>query len=205
MFLCLPAYSKTIEEFKQKSIDLKQIKLKKEKDVELTRQKISMLREQLNAAEKILNVNEKSLDIVKTHEKNIDTKLTKLQNMKKVQQELLQKILSSPSIVEAHHSTMLNSQQHRVKEDPNIKVPAAEHPPQSKEKFNLSQLKSILADKLSKELLEANMKMNLIKKQSEAAANAAASNAVTSADIMDDSDQAWVMQTINSKLLIHLH
>ena len=95
MFFSL--FSITINDLTTKSLDFKQVKIKKEQDIELTKQKIAMLREQLSAAEKILGVNEEKLNTLKVHERNNDLRLVKLHNMKKVQQQLLQKILASPS------------------------------------------------------------------------------------------------------------
>ena len=77
-----------------KSIEVAQKSNLKEKDIESTRQRIKVLREQLQAAEKILNANEQSLDELKSHKRALDSRMTKLQNMKRVQQQLLQKILA---------------------------------------------------------------------------------------------------------------
>jgi hypothetical protein len=136
-------------------MDLKKLKLIKEKDVDLMKQKISMLREQLSAAEKILNINEENLKVLKTNEINIDTKLIKLQNMKKVQQELLQKILASTSSIAKSTSIMESIQNFPTytatinQTKSNAVIPNA--PP---EKLNLLQLKSLLTEKLNQEKLE---------------------------------------------------
>jgi hypothetical protein len=47
-------------------------------------------------AEKILTANEKSLDELKSQKRALDSRVTKLQNMKKVQQQILQKVLATP-------------------------------------------------------------------------------------------------------------
>ena len=115
-----------------------------------------MLREQLSAAEKILNINEENLTVLKTNEKNIDTKLIKLQNIKKVQQELLQKILASTSSIAKSTSIMENIQNsptynatvNHIKSNSLTAV----NPPT--EKLNLLQLKSILTEKINQEKLE---------------------------------------------------
>ena len=54
---------------------------------------MKILREQLQAAEKILHANEQSMDELKSQKRALDSRITKLQNMKKVQQQILQKIL----------------------------------------------------------------------------------------------------------------
>jgi len=89
--------SKEINELTKKSNELKQMKIKKDKDIELTKQKITGLREQLIAAEKILNANEAAANLVKLQQKSIDLKLSKLINTKKTQQAQLQKVLFSGS------------------------------------------------------------------------------------------------------------
>lgn len=88
------ANSKEINELTRKTNEFKQIKLKKEKDIELTKQKINNLREQLLAAEKILNANDAALNLAKLQIRSTDIKLNKLVNLKKVQQADLQKLLS---------------------------------------------------------------------------------------------------------------
>lgn len=74
---------------------------KKENDIESTRSKITMLREQLQVAEKILAVNEQSLDELKSQKRALDSRITKLQNMKKVQQQHLQDILNPSKTIES--------------------------------------------------------------------------------------------------------
>jgi hypothetical protein len=71
--------------------------IKKDNDVALAKQKIQILREQLVVAEKILTANEQSLDELKSQKRALDSRVIKLQNMKKVQQQLLQKVLATPS------------------------------------------------------------------------------------------------------------
>lgn len=85
-----------IGELTKRSSDLQTIAVKKEKDIELTRKKIVMLREQLQAAEKILAVNELSLASFRVEKRNIDSKLANMQYQKKIQQAQLQKVLSTP-------------------------------------------------------------------------------------------------------------
>lgn len=85
-----------IAELTKRSSDLHEITTKKESDIDLTKKKIVMLREQLQAAEKILAVNELSLANFKTEKRNIDIKLTTMQYQKKIQQAQLQKVLSTP-------------------------------------------------------------------------------------------------------------
>lgn len=85
-----------IGELTKRSSDLQAIAVKKEKDIELTRKKIVMLREQLQAAEKILAVNELSLASFRVEKRNIDSKLANMQYQKKIQQAQLQKVLSTP-------------------------------------------------------------------------------------------------------------
>jgi hypothetical protein len=78
----------------------------------LTKQRIKILRQQLQAAETILNANEQSLDELKSHKRALDSRITKLQNMKKVQQQLLQKILLTPNLLTKPNpltSTSLNN------------------------------------------------------------------------------------------------
>lgn len=70
---------------------------KKEADVETIKKKVTMLREQLQAAEKILITHEDSLKYLKNEKRNIDAKLIKIQNAKKIQQAQLQKVLSAPN------------------------------------------------------------------------------------------------------------
>ena len=154
-------------------MDLKKVKIKKEKDVELMKQKISMLREQLNAAEKILNLNEANLTILKSHEKNIDTKLIKLQNIKKVQQELLQKFLASSSSI-AKSTSILENIQNPPKVNATMNQPKtsliSEANEKPTEKLNLLQLKSILTEKINQEKLEfsrSNQKMNTSNEENE--------------------------------------
>ena len=104
-------------------------KLSKEKDVELMKQKISMLREQLSAAEKILNINEENLKVLKTNETNIDTKLIKLQNMKKTQQQLLQKILTMPSMSDSLLTQSSSDSALLKKKDVCIEINQSTEPP----------------------------------------------------------------------------
>lgn len=104
--------SKEIVEFSKKSVEIKQIKVKKDQDTELIKAKIAMLREQLQAAEKVLVVNEEACLKFLLQNKFIDAKLVKLQNLKKTQQQLLQKILSSgpaPPANANNHGSLLNS------------------------------------------------------------------------------------------------
>lgn len=86
-----------IAELMKRSSDLHEITSKKENDIELTRKKINMLREQLQAAEKILAVNELSLSSFRAEKRNIDSKLASMQYQKKIQQAQLQKVLSTPA------------------------------------------------------------------------------------------------------------
>jgi hypothetical protein len=153
-------------------MDLKKVKIKKEKDVELMKQKISMLREQLNAAEKILNINEINLTNLKSHEKNIDTKLIKLQNIKKVQQELLQKFLASSSSIAKSTFILENIQNpptvNATVNQSKTSFVSEANPPA--EKLNLLQLKSILTEKINQEKLEfsrSNQNMNTSHEENE--------------------------------------
>ena len=86
--------SKLIAELAKRSSDLQEFTSRKEKDIDLTKKKITMLREQLQAAEKILAVNERSLSSFKAEKSKIDTKLVSMQYQKKIQQAQLQKVLS---------------------------------------------------------------------------------------------------------------
>ena len=155
-------------------MEIKRLKLKKEKDAEIMKLKISMLREQLNANLKILSSNEESINTLKTQEKNIDTKLIKLQHIKKTQQELLQKILASTSnvatssaISEGQNISTISSLQSAT-EAKTIAEPKDEAKPplitsssnSTGEKLNLLQLKSILTEKINKEKLELSRSNN---------------------------------------------
>ena len=93
--------SKEINELTKKSLELKLMKIKKDKDIESTKQKILTLKEQLIAAEKILNANEAAANLVKLQQKSTDLKLIKLISMKKTQQFQLQKLLSTAVVVKA--------------------------------------------------------------------------------------------------------
>lgn len=87
------AKSKTIADLNKKSFELKQIIIKKNKDISSTKEKITILREQLEAAERILEVNEKTIQTSKQKCRTIESRLTKLKNAKKKQQEHLQQLL----------------------------------------------------------------------------------------------------------------
>jgi hypothetical protein len=100
--------SKEINDLTKKSSELKQIKLKKDKDIELTKQKLTTLREQLIAAEKILNANEAAANLVKLQQKSTDLKLIKLINIKKTQQLQLQKLLLTTTATPPQVPTELN-------------------------------------------------------------------------------------------------
>lgn len=78
----------------KQSRDLEKAQIQKSSIVEFTRIKIAMLKEQLTAAEKILQANEQSLLDIRNQKRIVDQKLTKLQNMRKTQQEMLQKLLN---------------------------------------------------------------------------------------------------------------
>jgi hypothetical protein len=97
--------SKLINELNNRSKLVKQSIKQKETNVEVTKLKINSLREQLQAAEKILSVNSESLANLRVHDKLIDSKLEKHQHAKKMQQQLLQKIISTPAAASISSST----------------------------------------------------------------------------------------------------
>lgn len=103
--------SKLIAELAKRSSDLQEFTSRKEKDIDLTKKKITMLREQLQAAEKILAVNERSLSSFKAEKSKIDTKLVSMQYQKKIQQAQLQKVLSisttTPTSIASNPTTTL--------------------------------------------------------------------------------------------------
>ena len=120
--------SKAIVEFTTKSNELSQIKTKKEKDMELIKTKITMLREQLQAAEKVFHSNQESLSQIDNQKRLIDLKLVKLQNIKKTQQQLLQKILSSPSISSTSNPN-INNKLTEPKQVVSFQPPLPKEPP----------------------------------------------------------------------------
>ena len=103
--------SKLIAELAKRSSDLQEFTSRKEKDIDLTKKKITMLREQLQAAEKILAVNERSLSSFKAEKSKIDTKLVSMQYQKKIQQAQLQKVLSisttTPTSIASNPTTLV--------------------------------------------------------------------------------------------------
>ena len=103
--------SKLIAELAKRSSDLQEFTSRKEKDIDLTKKKITMLREQLQAAEKILAVNERSLSSFKAEKTKIDTKLVSMQYQKKIQQAQLQKVLSisttTPTSIASNPTTLV--------------------------------------------------------------------------------------------------
>jgi phosphoenolpyruvate carboxylase len=86
-----------IAELTKNSSDLQELTRRKEKDIDLTNKKITMLREQLQAAERILAVNERSLSSFKAEKSKIDTKLLSMQYEKKIEQVQLHNVLVSIS------------------------------------------------------------------------------------------------------------
>ena len=78
----------------KQSRDLDKALMQKSSIVDFSRIKIAMLKDQVSAAEKVLQANEQSLLEIRNQKRLVDLKLTKLQNMRKTQQEMLQKLLN---------------------------------------------------------------------------------------------------------------
>lgn len=86
--------SKMLVDLLTRTKELEASQIKKQKIIEFTKLKITMLREQLNAAEKILQFNEQGMQELRNEKRTCELKLTKIQNMRKTQQEMLQRLLS---------------------------------------------------------------------------------------------------------------
>jgi len=88
--------TRQISLLQQHAIDLKLTEAKRLKDIESTRVKLASLREQIQAAEKVLKVNQESALIVRQQYTEVGTKLAGMQSSKRLNQKLLQKVLLSP-------------------------------------------------------------------------------------------------------------
>ncbi|RNA38546.1 zinc finger C3H1 domain-containing [Brachionus plicatilis] len=86
--------SKMLFDLSKQSKDLEKAQVQKSSIVDFTKLKIVMLKEQLSASEKILQANQQSVVEIRNQRRAVDLKLTKLQNMRKAQQEMLQKLLN---------------------------------------------------------------------------------------------------------------
>ena len=105
--------TKLIAELSKRSHELKLLNAKREKDIDLAKLKIVNLKEQLNAAEKIRQANEDAVLVGRQQHVLVDARLEKMQNTKRIQQQLLQKVLAhSPtmfSLAEAKKSVTASS------------------------------------------------------------------------------------------------
>ncbi len=88
--------TRQISLLQQHVIDLKLTEAKRLKDIESTRVKLASLREQIQAAEKVLKVNQESALIVRQQCTEVGAKLAGMQSSKRLNQKLLQKVLLSP-------------------------------------------------------------------------------------------------------------
>ena len=89
--------TKLIAELSKKSQELKLLNAKREKDIDLAKLKIATLKEQLNAAEKIRQATEDAVLVGRQHHLLVDARLEKMQNTKRIQQQLLQNCCSGSS------------------------------------------------------------------------------------------------------------
>ncbi len=101
--------TRQISLLQQHAIDLKLTEAKKLKDIESTQVKLKLLREQIQAAEKVLKANQQSAVFVRQQVVQVGTKLSGMQNSKKLNQKLLQKVLLTPNSASVAVTLLANS------------------------------------------------------------------------------------------------